>query len=212
MSSSAEASPFAFLAGSLCLDFANTAFREDGVPVWDTLDGYDDLLAWARVAGVLAPADAERLGAAARERPGDALAAFERAVAFRERVYRTFAALAGGSGVDPQELAGLNRALDDASAHRRLAADGRRFRWEWAGGEAELDRVLWPVAWSAGELLVGPELERVRRCAGEDCTRLFLDTSRGARRRWCDMSHCGNLAKVRRFRMRQGSRARPPGR
>jgi predicted RNA-binding Zn ribbon-like protein len=62
--------------------------------------------------------------------------------------------------------------------------------------------VRWRVAESASELLTGGSLSRVRRCAGEDCTRLFLDTSRGGRRRWCDMSHCGNVAKVRRFRTR----------
>jgi predicted RNA-binding Zn ribbon-like protein len=32
---------------------------------------------------------------------------------------------------------------------------------------------------------------------------LFLDTSKGATRRWCAMSACGNRAKVRRHAQRQ---------
>jgi predicted RNA-binding Zn ribbon-like protein len=32
---------------------------------------------------------------------------------------------------------------------------------------------------------------------------MFLDTSRGRRRRWCRMGVCGNVSKVRRFRDRQ---------
>ena len=194
--------PFAFLGGALCLDFANTAFREDGVVVWESLGGFGDLLAWGVAAQVLAPEDAEPLRAAADERSGEAGGAFGRAVALREQVYRVFAALAEGGPADSRDLAALDRAQRDAFAHRGLAAEGEGFRWDWSGGGAALDRVTWRVAESAAELLTRGDLGRVRRCAGEDCTRLFLDTSRSGRRRWCDMSHCGNVAKVRRFRAR----------
>ena len=191
---------FAFLGGALCLDFANTAFREDGVPVWDALEGAGDLAAWGVAARLLAPAEA-RL---ADTRDGDAGAAFAAALALREQVYRVFAALAGGKAPDPRDLAALDAAQRDAFGHRRLVAEVRSFRWDWEG--MALDRVRWRVAESASELLTLGDLGRLRRCAGADCTRLFLDTSRAGRRRWCDMSHCGNIAKVRRFRARhQGS-------
>ncbi|HYW09493.1 MAG TPA: CGNR zinc finger domain-containing protein [Longimicrobium sp.] len=189
---------FAFLGGAPCLDFANTAFRENGVPVWDALEGFGDVLAWGVAAGLLAPVEGERLAA---ERDGaDDGAAFAAAIALREQVYRVFAALAGGGTADPGELAALDAAQRDAFGHRRLVAEGRSFRWEWSG--TPIDRVRWGVAESASELLTLGGLGRLRRCAGEDCTRLFVDTSRGGRRRWCDMSHCGNIAKVRRFRTR----------
>jgi predicted RNA-binding Zn ribbon-like protein len=66
-----------------------------------------------------------------------------------------------------------------------------------------LDRMLWPLAHSAAELLASSERARVRLCEGEDCGWLFLDTSRNGARHWCDMKDCGNRAKVRRFRERQ---------
>jgi predicted RNA-binding Zn ribbon-like protein len=50
----------------------------------------------------------------------------------------------------------------------------------------------------AGDLLAGPRLDRVRRCANPECGWLFLDDSRAGKRRWCSMQSCGNRAKARR--------------
>jgi predicted RNA-binding Zn ribbon-like protein len=36
-------------------------------------------------------------------------------------------------------------------------------------------------------------------CAAQDCSWVFLDTSKNKKRRWCDMSDCGNREKARRF-------------
>lgn len=52
------------------------------------------------------------------------------------------------------------------------------------------------------ELITGPELDRVRNCANEECSLLFIDRSRPGRRRWCSMDRCGNLAKTARYRRR----------
>ncbi len=95
----------------------------------------------------------------------------------------------------------INRLLARAAAARRLVRHDHRFVWTWRPADRrDLDRLLWPVAWSAGELLASPDLARVRQCGGAGCAWLFLDTSRNQSRRWCDMSVCGNRAKARRFR------------
>lgn len=60
-------------------------------------------------------------------------------------------------------------------------------------------------------LLAGPlvaaiatgTVERLRVCANDDCRWAFEDRSRAGRRRWCDMSSCGNVAKARRYRARR---------
>jgi predicted RNA-binding Zn ribbon-like protein len=39
-------------------------------------------------------------------------------------------------------------------------------RREWERDSPALDQVLWPVAWSAAELLVQGPLERIRECPG----------------------------------------------
>ncbi|MBL1087147.1 CGNR zinc finger domain-containing protein [Streptomyces actinomycinicus] len=48
-----------------------------------------------------------------------------------------------------------------------------------------------PVAWAA-----------VRECEGDDCPLVYLDTSRGRRRRWCSSEVCGNRERVARHRRR----------
>jgi predicted RNA-binding Zn ribbon-like protein len=62
------------------------------------------------------------------------------------------------------------------------------------------DGVLAWLAVDAIDLMRFADLSRLRRCEGEDCGWLFLDSSKAGRRRWCDMTVCGNRAKARRHR------------
>lgn len=52
--------------------------------------------------------------------------------------------------------------------------------------------------------------ERLRVCANDECSWIFNDTSRTGRRKWCDMSTCGNRAKVARHRARKKEEADVP--
>ena len=89
-------------------------------------------------------------------------------------------------------------------------SEGGGFAWRWKRDDG-LDRILWPVAWSAAELLTEGPLARVREYPGDDnCGWLFLDTSRNGSRRWCDMSTCGNRAKARRYYRRVSGASRRP--
>lgn len=82
--------------------------------------------------------------------------------------------------------------------HLRAVVPGADdFRWDWTEDVGALDRMLWPVAQSAAELLVSGDLADVRQCNATGCFRLFV--SRSKRRLWCDMNTCGNRAKGRRY-------------
>ncbi|MYX20915.1 CGNR zinc finger domain-containing protein, partial [Streptomyces sp. SID8380] len=50
----------------------------------------------------------------------------------------------------------------------------------------------------------------LRRCEGEGCPLIYLDTSRGQRRRWCSSEVCGNRERVARHRRRTATGAPPP--
>ena len=63
-------------------------------------------------------------------------------------------------------------------SHACLVADGGAFRWDWATNEQAFERILWPVARSAADLLTSEKLHDVRACVDEDCKWLFLDTSK----------------------------------
>ncbi|MFN3981880.1 MAG: CGNR zinc finger domain-containing protein, partial [Caldilinea sp.] len=86
---------------------------------------------------------------------------------------------------------------------RLMSADGAQFNWGWQQDAGDLACVLWPIVWSAAELLTTGDLARVRMCQHEHCGWIFIDRSKNRSRRWCDMTECGNVEKVRRYRRKQ---------
>ncbi|MFF3289828.1 CGNR zinc finger domain-containing protein [Streptomyces sp. NPDC003023] len=68
-------------------------------------------------------------------------------------------------------------------------------------GAPECAALLAVVARDAVELLTDPvACARLRQCEGDNCRRVYLDTSRGRRRRWCSSEVCGNRERVARHR------------
>ncbi|HZA66177.1 MAG TPA: CGNR zinc finger domain-containing protein, partial [Geminicoccaceae bacterium] len=134
---------------------------------------------------------------------------FSEALALREVVYRAFSALACGDPVSDRDRAALNAALADAPARNRLARAGAGYAWRIEPARITAPALLAPVVWSAGDLIAGGRLERVRLCANEQCLWLFLDESKAGTRRWCNMASCGNRAKARRHYQRTRPRSEP---
>ncbi|MFE9835066.1 CGNR zinc finger domain-containing protein [Streptomyces sp. NPDC005551] len=63
--------------------------------------------------------------------------------------------------------------------------------------------VLSALSRDALELLTDPAARAgLRRCEGDNCRIVYLDTSRGRRRRWCSSEVCGNRERVARHRRR----------
>ncbi|WP_433566556.1 CGNR zinc finger domain-containing protein [Nocardia sp. CA-151230] len=52
-------------------------------------------------------------------------------------------------------------------------------------------------------ILAGSDRGRVKNCEGPGCAGLFLDTTRGANRRWCSTNTCGD--KVKKSRLAAGA-------
>lgn len=183
--------------GSVCLDFANTwGNRAD--PANDRLRSYSDLLRWAESTGIVRDAGLRALRALARDQADEASVVFEEAIELRDTVYRLCATVARGERLAQADLEELNRALAGLP-QPRLCCGGACCEWTWGGDEPDLRLPVWGVLRSAADLLTSPDAARIRECEAPDCNWLFLDRSRGRRRRWCDMSSCGNRAKARRY-------------
>jgi predicted RNA-binding Zn ribbon-like protein len=193
---------FDFDSGALCLDFANTVPDRPHC-ISDKLLSYGHLVAWGLQSGTLTRGEAGPLLRAARRYPDLTARAMQSGIALREVVFRVFSSRAAGTDPSENDLALLNRSLGQAMGHLRVAAEAEGFRWRWSNHRDLLDRVVWPVARSAGDLLVSDDVQWVRECASETCSWLFLDTSRTRRRKWCDMSSCGNREKARRHYRRK---------
>jgi predicted RNA-binding Zn ribbon-like protein len=100
----------------------------------------------------------------------------------------------------PADLIGrLNRYVTGAFARARLDSAGAHLSLNTPPGD-EFDAVLTPVVRAAVDLLTSKTAGRLGICADSTCAWVFLDTTRGRTRRWCDMKACGNRNKVRRFR------------
>jgi predicted RNA-binding Zn ribbon-like protein len=195
--------------GRLCLDFANTLEPREARPQHENLRGYADLVRWARHAGGLDDAQAERLLRVAATRQAAARASLAKAVTLREAIYRVFAAIAKGGTPAVADLDRLQRAYAEAMGHARLLPAPGTLAWGWE--DDALDRAWWPVAHSAVELATAGPLDRVKQCAGPSgCGFLFFDTSKNRVRRWCSMGECGNEVKAsRQTARRRAARANP---
>ncbi|WAP56355.1 CGNR zinc finger domain-containing protein [Streptomyces sp. S465] len=70
-------------------------------------------------------------------------------------------------------------------------------------GKPDCGALLSQIARDAVQLLTDPVARgQLRRCEGETCSLVYLDTSRGRRRRWCSSEVCGNRERVARHRRR----------
>ncbi|MBF6176372.1 CGNR zinc finger domain-containing protein [Nocardia blacklockiae] len=176
---------FTFVSGNLALDFAGTVNART-TEYLDRLTTPADLARWLREAGVLDAA------------PDCDETALRRAVEVREAGYRSALAAMHGEPPAPADRTVLNEAARADTPVVTLRADGSIHR------TGTVPAALAAVARSAIELLGGPDRERIRQCGRDTCTRLYVDTSRGGTRRWCDMARCGNRAKSAAFRARHG--------
>jgi predicted RNA-binding Zn ribbon-like protein len=182
----------------LCLDFANTLAWRGSAPS-ESLHGLPDLLRWCAASGSLLAGAIEGSGTWAEQHPAQAAAIFRGAIAIRETTYRIFHAAASGSAPADDDLSALNRTLKETPARSALQRIGAGFGWRVEGKlPAIASTLLAPALWSAGDLLTGPQLARVRECANDKCLWLFLDESKNGTRRWCSMTACGNRAKAHR--------------
>lgn len=203
---------FPRVAGHPALDFVNTVdWRGDPRRREDRLGDFPDLVRWARQAALVSAAEARVLGAAAGRDPRSAGRAIQRARRLREVLGRIFAARGGGRRPAVRDLRHFNAFLGAALRRRRLEPRGDRCDWGWVAlDDRRLDAFLSPLVLAAADLLTSPRQARIRACAADGCGWLFLDTSRGGRRRWCSMQSCGNRAKARRFHARATRRRCAP--
>jgi predicted RNA-binding Zn ribbon-like protein len=191
------------LIGVLCLDFINTLDDRFSDEPKELLNSYLDLARFGEDAGILGDAQLEHLFERCRESPARAKLALEAAIQMREAMYAVFWALVQKKPVPKAQLMILNWYAQEAARHMTLVETNGRFAWKFDEPGNEFDAPLWPIARSAADLLASDRLQFVRACASKTCEWLFLDESKNHRRRWCDMTKCGNRAKVSSFYKRK---------
>jgi predicted RNA-binding Zn ribbon-like protein len=182
------------LAGRVSLDFANTLSGQGTRFEIDHMTGIAAFEVWLRHAGLLVGPDA------ISGHGDDDPAAFRRVLALRDAINGIGTALVARLAPDDGDLAALCRIAGRGLPQLQLERQ-ERDGFVWAvSPAASSDAPLAQLALDAIDVLRFSDLSRLRRCQGEDCGWLFLDTSKNGKRRWCDMTVCGNRAKARRHR------------
>jgi predicted RNA-binding Zn ribbon-like protein len=126
----------------------------------------------------------------------------EQAIEVREAIYELVSARLAGEECDRGALAVVNGAARKPPATPQLTPSGR-----WT--DATPEEALSTVARHAVELLSGPDVPLMKECGNPECTRVYIDRSRGMRRQWCGMESCGNKLKAQAYRARK-KQARVP--
>ncbi len=128
----------------------------------------------------------------------------ERARALRDALRDQLRAHHGGE-VDARAAAVVDAAARRARLQARFGADDTvGLQAEADGVDGVLGGLLAIVAGAMGD----GTWSRLKVCPAEDCQYAFYDTSRNRSGVWCDMGVCGNRAKVRSYREREGAAAR----
>ena len=193
---------FELIGGAVCLDFINTLDDRFSSQPKELLNTYIDLARFAEDERVLSDLQVDRLLAASMQSPDEAQRALRSAIELREAMYQVFWALIKKKPAPAGPLYVLNGFIQESAQHMSLVPHSGHFEWRFED-PSNFEAPLWPIARSAGELLASDRLQFVRACASKTCEWLFLDESKNHRRRWCDMTKCGNRAKVRSFYKRQ---------
>ncbi len=120
----------------------------------------------------------------------------EEARAVREAVYRLVTDRRENALYDKAAVAVVNDAARRPTAQPQLTPPGRRTT-------ATPQQALSAVARRAVELLGGPQSLLLKECGNPECTCVYVDRSRGARRQWCGMDFCGNRFKAAAYRARK---------
>ncbi len=191
------------VGGMLALDLCNTSSgRESEAPV-ENLKTARDVLAWMQHAAVLG---AEDVATAGRRTEADPVLGSElrrRVLQLRDTVYELGKAIADREPIPRGRVDELAQMHGQCAARAKLSeqSDGR-FIWIWDRADDLVDSAVGPVVLSALRLLKETEQRRVKRCHGDRCGWLFLDTTKNNSRRWCEMEVCGNRAKQKRHQHR----------
>lgn len=190
-----------FIGGEPALDFINTVTGRDLHPR-DWLDGYARLLDWAGRVELLPESTLRRLADTARSAPDAAAAALQRAKELRETLFLIVTRLISGKVPEGTAIALLTRHWRAGADAHALQFEAGRLRLVLSADCLDLDALAHMIAYRFVDQVLSMPIERLRICQGRNCSWLFVDRSKAGRRRWCDMSVCGNTAKSHRFRAR----------
>ncbi|MBD9585569.1 CGNR zinc finger domain-containing protein [Pseudomonas sp. PDM03] len=197
--------PALFVADAAALDFLNSIATPVDEPV-DWIDDGNGWLDWLKQSGWVEDEILQRLQAQAM--PGELETVAAQARSLREW-FRGFVLKYKGQPLEASaltELEALNRLLERDEKYTQITLqDGEtpKLAWELKRRWRSPDSLLLPLGEVLAQFVSEEDFTNVKCCEGPSCTLMFIDHTRGRKRRWCSMAVCGNRAKAAAHRERQ---------
>jgi len=197
--------PALFVADAAALDFLNSIATPVDEPV-DWIDDGNGWLDWLKQSGWVEDEILQRLQAQAM--PGELETVAAQARSLREW-FRGFVLKYKGKPLEAAaltELDALNRLLERDEKYTQITLqDGEtpKLAWELKRRWRSPDSLLLPLGEVLAQFVSDEDFTNVKCCEGPSCTLMFVDHTRGRKRRWCSMAVCGNRAKAAAHRERQ---------
>lgn len=182
---------------ALCLEFANTRSWRGKPNPSEELNSPNEWLQWTLDHGAASEEVVAALRQKAAERPEEALAAFDKAIGFRESLYNLLYAHSLQLDAPAKDRMAVQSVLQRALARLQLTQRAQGWDLEPDDFALDWDAPLFGPALSAAQLLTGEYATKVRSCGRPECLWLFLDLTKNHSRKWCSMQTCGNVVKAR---------------
>lgn len=183
--------------GSLCLDFVNTIpDRMDGTNR-DHLKDFNDLLYWAKKAGVVEAGVYNALEDLAGSNERKAKDFFHESISLRTLIYSIFHPVTQGKKIKPADLDAFNKIGSRYFKFLEVRPVKGNFTEHWNLGNDDFLNITAPIVKSVRDLLLLNRTEKIKECS--NCGWLFLDTTKNGKRRWCSMEDCGSNVKAREY-------------
>ncbi|MEU7163101.1 ABATE domain-containing protein [Streptomyces morookaense] len=186
-----------FDTGRLCLDLLATVGGRLSTSPVERLDGVARLVTWLHRTGLLPAGQEADVDAAWLQDFKD----------LRGRLHRIVHSELRGGQAAAHDIDELNRTAAARRPAEVLTRDTDGTLLRRLAEPVRCDRLLAVVAEDAIRLLGSDERKDLRICAGPTCDLVYLDTSRGRRRRWCSPAACGNRHYVAAHRARKAETA-----
>ncbi len=182
-------------------DFLNTDDLENGSRL-ERLPSLDHALDWFVGRGVIHDEGADRIRSQAATAPAAVARDLTRIYAVRAALRDVADAIAEERPPRAGALDTVNRALHARQVIELVPAPDGCVSVDHRHVGDPIDDALARLADPLVLELTTGQPERIRICDNDRCRWVFFDASRTARRRWCNMSTCGNRAKAARHRAR----------
>lgn len=177
----------------MVLDLLNTLDQRPAEPK-ELLVSDERAVGFAVQAGILADSDHDAL-----RRKDVAATELRELRELRELLFDIVESIVSGQEIDC-------RSSTQFVAWVRKAASCREFQFvdnvlTSSYSKGSISQTAWYIVDEAVKLFSDTDLlSRLKFCSAPNCQWAFVDRSRQRNRNWCDMSVCGNRAKIKRYR------------